>query len=83
MRAVVIDHFGGPDAVHLANDMPVPVPAPGEVLIAVHCAALNPADWKLREGWLQSAFAMRFPYALGFDAAGVVIAQGEGEHAPP
>jgi len=82
MRAVVIDRFGGVDAVRLAHDIAAPLPGPGEVRIAVRFAALNPADWKLREGWLQSAFAPRFPYVLGFDAAGIVVAQGEGVRAP-
>lgn len=82
MRAVVIDRFGGADAVRLAEDIATPSPGAGEVLIAVRLAALNPADWKLREGWLQAAFLPDFPYVLGFDAAGTVIAHGAGVGAP-
>jgi NADPH2:quinone reductase len=82
MRAVVIDRFGGADAARLAEHIAVPSPGAGEVLIAVRCAALNPADWKLREGWLRSAFVPDFPYVLGFDAAGIVVAHGEGVSGP-
>jgi NADPH:quinone reductase-like Zn-dependent oxidoreductase len=77
MRACVIDRFGGPDELHLA-DVPTPAPAPGEALVRVAYASVNPADWKSREGWLASFFDYRFPFIVGFDAAGVVAALGDG-----
>jgi len=77
MKAAVIDGYGGAAAVRIA-DLAPPVPGPGEIGVAVHAAGLNPADWKLAEGWLASAFTPPFPYALGFDAAGIVSALGDG-----
>jgi NADPH:quinone reductase-like Zn-dependent oxidoreductase len=77
MRACVIDRFGGPSELHLAT-VPTPKPAPGEALVRVAYASVNPADWKCREGWLAPFFDYRFPFIVGFDAAGVVAAVGEG-----
>ena len=77
MRAMAIDRFGGPDVLHLA-DLPVPEPVAGEVLIRSAFASVNPADWKIREGWLQGYFEYRFPFIVGFDAAGVVAKLGPG-----
>lgn len=77
MRALVIDGFGGPDQLRVA-DVPTPRPGAGEVLVEVAYAGMNPADWKCREGWLASFFDYRFPFVLGFDVAGTVVALGEG-----
>jgi NADPH2:quinone reductase len=77
MRACVIDRFGGPDELHLA-EVPMPKPAAGEALVRVAYASVNPADWKCREGWLAPFFEPRFPFIVGFDAAGVVAAVGDG-----
>ncbi|MBP0619209.1 NADP-dependent oxidoreductase [Cupriavidus consociatus] len=77
MRAVVIDRTGGPDVLRLA-DVPRPEPAPGEILIRVACAGVNPADWKCREGYLSRFMPYRFPFVIGFDASGVVAAMGTG-----
>src|SRR5689334_12064136 len=49
MRAVVITHAGGPDALAI-RDVPRPQPGPGEVLVQVHSSALNRADVLQREG---------------------------------
>ena len=77
MKAIVIDRFGGPEVVRVA-EMPLPPVAPGRLQIAVEMAALNPADWKCREGWLQRYHQPTFPYVLGFDFVGAVSAVGEG-----
>ncbi len=83
MRAMIIENTGGPEALRLA-DVPTPEPGPGQVLIRVACAGVNPADWKDREGMLAMYVAYRFPYILGFDAAGVVERVGPGvEHPRP
>ncbi|MBK6677468.1 MAG: NADP-dependent oxidoreductase [Rhodocyclaceae bacterium] len=83
MRAMIIENTGGPEALRLA-DVPTPEPGPGQVLIRVACAGVNPADWKDREGMLAMYAAYRFPYILGFDAAGVVERVGPGvEHPRP
>lgn len=77
MRAIVIDRFGGPEQLRLA-EVATPQPGPGEVLIRVACAGVNPADWKSREGWLAPFFQYQFPFVLGFDVAGVIAATGAG-----
>src|SRR6185437_3448771 len=49
MKAVTIHSFGGPEVLQL-EELPVPEPAQGEVLVRVHAASVNPVDWKTREG---------------------------------
>ena len=77
MRAMVIDGFGGPEVFRM-GDIPIPEPKAGEVLIRVAYASVNPADWKCREGWLAQFFQYKFPFVVGFDAAGVIAGLGEG-----
>jgi NADPH:quinone reductase len=77
MRAMVIDRFGGPEVLRLA-EVARPAPGPGEVLVKVAYAGVNPADWKCREGWLAQFFQYRFPFVLGFDLAGRVEQVGAG-----
>lgn len=77
MRAMVIDKIGGPEVLHMA-ELPVPEPRPGEVLIRSAFAAVNPADWKIREGWLKGYFDYKFPFVVGFDAAGLIERVGPG-----
>ncbi len=77
MRAMVIDGFGGADLLRWA-ELPQPVAGPGEVLVRVVCAGVNPADWKTREGKLSAYIDYHFPFVLGFDLAGIVEAVGEG-----
>lgn len=77
MRAMVFDRFGGPEVLHMAN-IARPAPGPGQVLIRVSHAGVNPADGKARSGWLSRYFDTRFPFVLGFDGAGRVEALGEG-----
>ena len=81
MRAIIIEHTGGPEALRLA-DVPTPEPGPGQVLIRVACAGVNPADWKDREGMLAMYAPYHFPYIVGFDAAGVVERVGAGVDKP-
>jgi len=79
MRAITIDGFGGPEVMRIA-DVPPPELADGEVAIRMAYAGVNPADWKLREGWLNRFdwFRPSFPFVLGYDGAGVVEAVGDG-----
>jgi NADPH:quinone reductase-like Zn-dependent oxidoreductase len=76
VRAVVIESFGGPGALRPA-DVPSPEPAGNEVLIEVAYAAVNPVDWKIREGMLSGLFPHEFPVILGWDAAGTVKDKGK------
>ncbi|HSM00592.1 MAG TPA: NADP-dependent oxidoreductase [Candidatus Limnocylindria bacterium] len=76
MRAIVIESFGGPEVLRTA-DVPFPEPAADEVLIEVAYAAVNPVDWKIREGMLAGMFPHEFPVILGWDAAGTVKDTGK------
>jgi NADPH2:quinone reductase len=77
MYAVIMRRTGGPEVLEYA-ELPTPEPGPGELLIRVAYAGVNPADWKNRQGLLAQYRAYEFPYVIGFDAAGVVAALGEG-----
>ena len=76
MRAIVIESFGGPEVLRPA-DLPSPEPAGNEVLIEVAYAAVNPVDWKTREGRLAGRFPHEFHVILGWDAAGTVKGVGK------
>ncbi|WP_179405080.1 NADP-dependent oxidoreductase [Burkholderia guangdongensis] len=83
MRAIAIDRVGSSDEMKM-TDLPTPVPGPGEVLIRVAYAGVNPADWKCREGYLGAFIQYAFPFVIGFDASGVVAATGDGvDDLPP
>jgi NADPH:quinone reductase-like Zn-dependent oxidoreductase len=77
MRAAVTESFGGIDRL-LVRDRKKPVPGPGEVLVRVRAAAMNPLDCKLREGKFRLIFRVKPPFVLGFDVAGEVEAVGPG-----
>ena len=51
-----------------------PVPSPGEILVEIRAAGLNPVDWKMEE----FKFVKKYPAVIGIDAAGVVKVVGEG-----
>ena len=49
MKAVRVHAYGGPEVLK-CEDAPRPLAGPGQLLIRVHAAGVNPVDWKLREG---------------------------------
>jgi NADPH:quinone reductase-like Zn-dependent oxidoreductase len=75
MKAVFIERYGGPEVLQY-GDMPESVAGPGEVLIDVHAASVNGADWKVRSG--KGDQVKTFPHILGRDFSGVVAALGDG-----
>lgn len=77
MKAVRIHAYGGSDVL-VYEDAPIPAIAEDEVLIRVHAAAVNPVDWKIREGYLQGFIDYDLPLVLGWDVSGVVEAVGAG-----
>lgn len=77
MKAMVLDAFGGPEVLRM-GDIERPAATPGQVVVEVAYASVNPADWKSREGWLSLYFNYEFPFVVGFDAAGIVAEIGEG-----
>src|SRR6202020_959777 len=74
-RAVRFDQYGGIDVLQVV-DVPDPVPGPGEVLVRVKAASINPGEAKIREGALHSRFPATFPSGQGSDLAGVVEGVG-------
>jgi len=77
MKAIRIHGYGGPEVLQY-EDVVVPTPAAGELLIKVQAASVNPLDWKTRAGYLKSLFPHTLPFILGWDASGVVEAVGSG-----
>lgn len=76
MKAIVLHRFGGPEVLSY-EDMPDPVPQPGEVLIEVHAVSVNRSlDLMVRAGRRRDPIAL--PHILGVDPAGTVAALGEG-----
>ena len=75
MKAIAINEFGGRDTLQLM-DLPVPEIKPGEILVNVKAAGVNPVDWKIREGYIKDLFPYEFPIILGWDAAGIVEQAG-------
>lgn len=86
MRAVLLTGHGGYDKLELCDDVPVPQPGPGDVLIRVAAAGLNNTDINTRIGWYGSAdsdddsgwtgTAFQFPRIQGADACGRIVAVG-------
>src|SRR6201992_728953 len=74
-RAVRFDRYGGPDVLYVA-DVPTPKPGPGEVLVEVRAAAINPGEAAIRSGAMDPESTGTFPSGEGSDLAGVVVATG-------
>lgn len=75
MRAARISAFGTVDALRV-EPVSLPVPGPGQVLVAVRVAGVGPWDALVREG--RSGVPQGLPLVLGADGAGVVVTVGEG-----
>jgi NADPH:quinone reductase-like Zn-dependent oxidoreductase len=77
MKAIVVHQYGGPDVLKF-EDYPDPVPGPGEVLVRVAAASVNPIDYKRRAGLTKDFYPMKFPSLIGVDMAGTVLTIGPG-----
>lgn len=77
MKAAQITEYGGKDTLKTVNDAPKPSITADQVLVEVHAAAVNPFDWKVREGYLKEMVPLNFPATLGGDVAGVIAEIGE------
>ena len=77
MKAAYIEKFGGPEVLQY-GDLPDPMAGPGEVVVDVHAATVNAADWKFRAGEYARHANMKFPQVPGRDFSGVVSAVGAG-----
>jgi NADPH:quinone reductase-like Zn-dependent oxidoreductase len=77
VKAAVHERFGGPDVLEV-RDISQPVPGPGEVLVRVHAAAINPKDALVRGGKFRRMSGSDFPKLTGLDYAGSIAALGPG-----
>ena len=73
MRAAFFRTYGPPEVLEY-GELSDPVPGPGEVLVDIHAASVNAADWKMRAG--QYAAKVALPHIPGRDFSGVVAATG-------
>jgi NADPH:quinone reductase-like Zn-dependent oxidoreductase len=76
-QAVRFDEYGGVDVLRIA-EVDRPVPGPGQVLVRVQAAGINPGEAKIRNGLLAQRFPATFPSGEGSDLAGVVEELGPG-----
>jgi NADPH2:quinone reductase len=77
MKAVRFDQYGDRDVLYIA-ELEVPQPGPGEVLVEVRAASINPGEASIRKGFLHERWPTTFPSGEGTDLAGVVTAVGDG-----
>jgi NADPH:quinone reductase-like Zn-dependent oxidoreductase len=77
VKAVRFDEYGGADVLEVV-DVPKPVPGPGQVLVQVKAAGINPGEAKVREGLMHAMWPATFPSGQGSDLAGVVTETGPG-----
>ncbi|PJZ68862.1 zinc-binding oxidoreductase [Leptospira perolatii] len=75
MKAIQFRKFGGPDHLELV-EMPDPIPGEGEYLIKIKAAGVNPVDWKIREGGLQSRMHNQLPIIPGWEFSGTITNRG-------
>jgi NADPH2:quinone reductase len=79
MRAITYDRFGAAEAVLRLEDLPVPTPGPGEVLVRIKTSGVNPSDIRARAGGRPGVTKPPFPKIIPHsDGAGVVEAAGKG-----
>jgi NADPH:quinone reductase-like Zn-dependent oxidoreductase len=75
MQAIRFHSYGSPEVLVL-EEVPRPQAGPGEVLIRVHAAGVNPLDWKVRAGHVKDWLQHQLPLIPGWDVSGVVEAVG-------
>lgn len=75
MKAISYSGYGGAEVLEY-GERPDPRVGPDTVLVKVRAAAVNPVDWKAREGYLDAALEPVFPVIPGWDVSGVVVQPG-------
>jgi NADPH:quinone reductase-like Zn-dependent oxidoreductase len=76
-KAVRFNEYGGTDVLQVV-DVPRAVPGPGQVVVQVRAAGINPGEAKIRAGLMHSLFPATFPSGEGSDLAGIVAETGPG-----
>ncbi|MGW4650627.1 NADP-dependent oxidoreductase [Kitasatospora sp. NPDC004289] len=77
MLATLFREPGGPEVLEV-TELPEPEPGPGEVLVRVMAAGIQPADTAIRSGWAPRGVTVEYPATPGNEFAGVVVSLGEG-----
>ncbi len=77
MKAMQFPRYGGPEVLTL-NEVPDPVPGPGQLLVRMQASSVNPVDWKLASGALRFVMRIKRPATPGFDLVGEVLQLGAG-----
>lgn len=77
MKAIRFDRYGDIDVLHVA-EVERPVPGPGQVLVTVAAAGINPGEAAIRKGVYAQRWPATFPSGQGSDLAGVVAETGPG-----
>jgi NADPH:quinone reductase-like Zn-dependent oxidoreductase len=75
VKALAIRRYKAPMEI---MELPRPVPGPGDLLVRVRAAGINPIDYKIRDGAVKVLLPFSFPLILGTDLAGDVEAIGPG-----
>jgi N-ethylmaleimide reductase len=76
-RALRIHTYGGTEVLQW-DEVPMPQPGEGEVVVRVAAAGVNGLDWKIRDGLVRDIFKLPLPITLGLELAGEVVAVGAG-----
>lgn len=69
--------YGNSEVVEINQTSEPNDPSVGKVLVKVKAAGVNPADWKIREGYMQQMIPLQFPSTMGMDFSGIVEKVGE------
>jgi len=77
MKAIVVHQYGGPEVLKF-EAYPDPVAGPGQVLVRVAAASVNPIDYKRRAGLTKDFYPLHFPGLIGVDLAGTLLKIGPG-----
>lgn len=75
MKAMQYPRYGGPEVLTL-NEVPDPVPGPGQLLVRMQASSVNPIDWKLAGGALRFLMWIKRPATPGFDLVGEILQCG-------
>lgn len=77
VQAARIHHYGGSEAIRIER-ITLPDPGPGQLVVRLCAAGVNPIDWKIRAGYMQKFMPLPLPFTLGGDFSGVVDQVGPG-----